>query len=246
MNVSNINPDFFLPGNSKDNPEDSIGKNHNALLDYLMTKKAELKANSGSSNEALAYIAKTLLPKAAELTGTIATKVEMNQVFLVAIGAGFQTEGYSMNFFGISDYSDEFQDYWNQLMGIVLKFNAENAVESIKQIKLIDNAVRLDLDIPATDKKIMFQALSIARYSGAYWVCQYLNRNSEWNNVYTDGDGNNIGLRSSDGDGPPDWLMADIEGALIGAFFTANPFAALGGGAANSAYKALKDAINEN
>lgn len=177
-----------------------------------------------------------VIPKAIELTDSQLKAGEVDQAYMVALACAVQANGYSNRYFQIAGRDSEFNSIWSKMTSMVLKVSATSIAEVLTELKLLDEEV-VNSSIDPDGKLILFRAISTARYSSAYWVSEKLNSASEWIEI-SDAMGGDF--RAGD---PPDWVYSDIEGALIGALFTANPFAALGGGAVSSAWTALKKVL---
>ncbi|MBT3301282.1 MAG: hypothetical protein HOD63_03350 [Bacteroidetes bacterium] len=222
------------------NPDDYMGQFHNELLEFFVNNVDEIcdDPELDSAPTMLTDTATLLIPKVIELLNITPTIEEKNTAFGACILAVTRPCDRRNLFMDISEFSTEFQTIWNSIKSEVNNLTVSNINNILTNLKGIDTTIQ-NSSLVQLEKTSAFQINSIARFSSAYWVNEKLNPNSPWIEISADR-GGEYAMKD-----PPDWVYADIEGALIGAWFTANPFVALGGGAATSAYHAAKKAYKK-
>jgi len=137
-----------------------------------------------------------------------------------------------------SKASIEFFGFYSKLRLILPYTYITNIADKLTDIRDLEKSI--DSSGMSTDeKRIAYWVCSTARFSMAYWLNEFDQEKSLWiSTAALIGGWEDLPVKLSSG--PPQWVYDDIEAALVGAFFTANPFVALGGGVATSAVAELK------
>ncbi len=222
------------------NPDDYMGQFHNELIAFFVNNVDEVLADPelDAACTMLTDTVTLLIPKAIELLNISPSIEEKNTVFGALITAVIRRCDRRNLYMEITELSDEFQSIWNSIGNEVNNLTISNINSIITNLKGIDTTI-LNSNLNPTEKTCAFQINSIARFSSAYWVNEKLNPNSPWIEISANR-GGEYAIKS-----PPDWVTVDIDGALIGAWFTGNPLAALGGGAVASAVHAARKAYKK-
>lgn len=223
----------YNPGNAL-NPYDNIGLNHNLLIEYFLQNVDKISVGSDKKLTIISDTISLVLPKAIELSEIRPDNQSKNLAYGAYAAAIIESFDKENLFFQIDDFSKEFWNLWEQLNNTITKLNIENVNDVLIELKEIDNHL-ISSDLSDSEKKIILQVNSIARYSSAYWVSEKNNPQSKWISISLERCGDFT--RKA----PPSWVYSDIKGAYIGAWFTANPFVALGSGAVSSLVDALID-----
>lgn len=131
-------------------------------------------------------------------------------------------------------------DYYDFVFGLlsIVNSNTKSLTDKINDIKLLETTI-LSASVNESQRSVMYVAGSIARFSSYFWAHEDeggLNWASKVHDYGFNSNGNNS---PSYGPNWEDVAGDDISGALIGAWFTANPFVALGGGVASSAWSVM-------
>lgn len=132
----------------------------------------------------------------------------------------------------------ELVKYYGDLRLLLPNTKGDNVLETLSAIRSLESTID-SMGVSTDEKRMAYWMSSAARFSLAYWLTEAGNEDSLWIAITARINGwENMPLKSAEG--PPQWVIDDIESALIGAFFTANPFTAIAGAAVNSAFQELK------
>jgi len=232
MNWREYNPQNDL------NPQDSIGENHNLLLEHFVNNIDKISVDSDKEFTIISDSISILLPKAIELLNISPDNQSKNRAYGACTAAIIESCDRRNLYLQITDYSQEFQNIWMQITNVTGQLTIENINDTLNELREIDNFI-INSDLSDSEKTTIFQVNSIARYSSAYWVSEKDNVNSDWIEISEERGGD---FMQKD---PPNWVYTDIKAAYIGAWFTGNPLAALGAAAVSSAVDAAIDYYNE-
>ncbi len=231
MSWRNYNPQ------NNSNPQDTIGENHNLLIEYFVTNIDEISSDPEKEFTIISDTISLLLPKVIELLDISPDNQEKNITYGACTASIIKGCDRRNLYLEITDYSATFQNIWDEITNVTNLLTIENIENSISSLKNIDSDIA-ESELSDLEKNVIYQVNSIARFSSAYWVAEKINPESAWIDI-SDVRGGNFAAEK-----PPRWVYSDIKAAYIGALFTWNPFAALGAAAVTSAVDAAIDYYN--
>lgn len=223
----------YNPGNAL-NPHDNIGLNHNLLIEHFLQNVDKISVGSDQKFTIISDTISLILPKAIELLKIKPDNQSKNLAYGACAAAIIELHDRKKMFFQIADFSKEFENFWVQINNIINQLSNENINDVLNELKEIDKHI-INSILSDSEKKLLLQVNSIARYSSTYWFSEKNNPQSEWISISRE-----RGLDFTR-KAPPGWVYSDIKAAYIGFWFTANPFVALGAAAVASLVDALID-----
>jgi hypothetical protein len=139
----------------------------------------KFKISNATSNQIrlITEVIKIVIPKAMELTNSTGDRAEIDQAYTLSLASAVQSFGYSNQFFTGEEKDREFKTIWSGIAASIFKLTSSNFKDVIEELKGIDTEVQ-NSSLSAEDKVLLYRAISIARYSSAYWISESLNSNS--------------------------------------------------------------------
>ena len=194
------------------NPLDSIGRLHNAGLDYILSQRADLSDSSQLTtfldSKAKAYVDGFL----AQRNGTPQGSYLVNMDSVLYPNDTFPENTSEFLALMATQFSSTTVEYLSDIVAICQRDAITNKTSLESSIIAIERAVHTS-SIPDFEKNVVWSTCAVARYSNAYWTEQLT--------------GTNTWFTTADGTPMPD-VGSQINGGAV--------VAADAGGAARGAY----------
>ncbi|MBX3042822.1 MAG: hypothetical protein KIT33_11875 [Candidatus Kapabacteria bacterium] len=162
------------------NPYDSIGYMHNEIGDYVINQYVSSTGAASFGSSVTTHISNycdsvysiTVLPAA-----LISSNEAHFQLIIDAIDSNQTFEEYLYE-----QFSSNIAYSLNQLFQTMATCSTSNQVDAtINQIKLLENSVSSNLTYSQHEKKVVFSATAVSKFSLVYWDDAINNPNNGWN-----------------------------------------------------------------
>lgn len=169
--INSSNKSGFYVLGSDLNPYNSIGYEHNVILEFMRQSYSPSKSNQNLFNEVVAFASSDL---GYDKLDSIFDNGNLDSHIIgYTVPTDFYSEILSMNSAGT--ISNAAYDYLKSMLDVGLEAPCESctyneAVElAIQDISVIEESVSLDNSLIASEKEMIFIALSVCKYSMDFW-----------------------------------------------------------------------------
>lgn len=221
------------------NPMDYVGELHNTLLEHFIKNIDNVSKKPCGQYTVVSDAINLILPEAISLLQLTSHCLDYYKAYAACTAAVVNNHDSHKDFLQDAAYSSGFHVILSKILNIIEQLTIDNVDVSLNSLQKIDIDI-FAIGLSAFEKDTIWMMNSIARHSSAYWVSAKNDPDSPWINVLSDRGCDFLRKEL------PELVFTDIKAAFIGAWFAANPLAALGASAVSTAVDAITEYEEDN